>query len=82
MKQEQHKKMFFNRAETQNFEKISCANCGESLIFAMRDKNGNEFSIGLSIILQCLKQAENEQCVPKIPNEWWINVINNNEVSL
>lgn len=80
MKKQQHDKIFFNRAEAYDSEKMACANCGERLVFAMRDGHGNEFSVGLTTILQCLKQAEIEEYVPKLPNEWWRNILTVYEV--
>lgn len=74
MKKERHEKALHNQAIAEACEKIACANCGERLLFAMRDSNGAEFSVGLSVILQCLQQAENEKCVPALPFNWWQQV--------
>lgn len=47
-----------------------CQECEEPMVFAMRDKH-HEFSIGLSTVLECLRAAEAEGCVPPLPPEWW-----------
>lgn len=49
----------------------SCETCGETLVFAMRDRY-HEFSIGLQTVIDCLRVAEQEGYVPPLPNEWWI----------
>lgn len=48
----------------------ACPQCDEELLFAMRDKH-HEFSLGLSIVLQCLQLAEQNGHVPRLPDEWW-----------
>lgn len=45
----------------------------EQLVFAMKDKT-HDFTIGLDIIIECLKIAEDEGCVPKLPESWWNDV--------
>lgn len=45
----------------------------EQLVFAMKDKTHN-FTIGLDTIIECLKIAEDEGCVPKLPERWWNEV--------
>ena len=45
----------------------------DNLIFAMKDKTHN-FTIGLDTIIECLKIAEDEGCVPKLPERWWNEV--------
>lgn len=52
-----------------------CEACQEDYIFAMKDKY-HEFSIGLRTILDCLELAEQEGAVPKLSEEWWIQVQN------
>ena len=42
----------------------------EKIYFLLRCKE-NEFTIGLGDILECLRFAEKEGEVPKIPAEWW-----------
>ncbi|VXC22931.1 conserved hypothetical protein [Pseudomonas sp. 8Z] len=48
----------------------ACPHCEEELLFAMRDKY-HDFSLGLSVVLQCLLVAEQNGYVPKLPDEWW-----------
>lgn len=70
------KEIFENRAEYQNkAEENHCPNCDEPLVFGLKDKY-HEFSIGLSTVLQLLLVAEKQGYVPKLPNEWVIQVIN------
>lgn len=47
--------------------------CNEELFFEMKDSN-HEFSLGLSIVLNCLSIAEEEGFVPALPKEWWIQI--------
>jgi len=77
MNQEQHEKVFFNRANVEETERIRCENCFEDIVFALKDSHGNVFSLGLSTMLECLKFSEKEGVIPKLPTEWWINVHNN-----
>lgn len=44
--------------------------CQEELLFAMRDQE-HEFSLGLSVVLNCLSIAEEEGFVPQLPDDWW-----------
>ena len=43
------------------------------LFFLLQDKD-HRFTIGLSDILACLKFAEKEGEVPKLPSLWWSEV--------
>lgn len=45
----------------------------EQLYFVMRDQH-HEFTVGLISLLECIKFAENQGELPKIPEEWWITV--------
>ena len=47
-----------------------CDNCGSPLIFALRCGEA-EFSLGLGDVLRCLRIAEEEASVPKLPEKWW-----------
>jgi hypothetical protein len=40
------------------------------------DKNNRHFSVGLITMLQCLQFAEENGELPKLPQKWWITVIN------
>lgn len=42
----------------------------EKIYFLLRSEE-NKFVIGLSDILECLRFAEKEGEVPKLPAEWW-----------
>lgn len=44
--------------------------CQEELLFAMRDQE-HDFSLGLSVVLNCLSIAEEEGFVPQLPDGWW-----------
>ena len=47
-----------------------CERCEDPLLFGLKDRN-HEFSLGLSTVLECLKLAEKEGAVPKLPPDWW-----------
>ena len=51
-----------------------CVNCSETIYFALQD-NERTFSIGLQTVLQCLRFAEEQGEVPKLPQEWWHAII-------
>ena len=51
-------------------ENVDLGDHDELLIFHLKVKNIG-FTIGLSDILACLKFAESEGLVPKLPMEWW-----------
>ena len=40
------------------------------LVFAMRCGEV-EFSLDLPTVLECLRIAENEACIPVLPGTWW-----------
>lgn len=42
----------------------------EKIYFLLRSEK-NKFTIGLGDILECLRFAEKEGEVPKLPVEWW-----------
>lgn len=64
------KDIFFNRAEVENMERILCDKCFERVVFMLRDQNGNEFSLGLRTVLQCLSAAIQNGDLPKLPLSW------------
>ncbi len=76
MNREQHEKILSNRAEVNRTERIHCENCFEEIIFALKDSRGNEFSLGLSTVLECLKHSERERVIPPIPYDWWLKIYN------
>lgn len=53
--------------------RIFCENCFEPCLFELKDIV-HTFNIGLLDILKCVKFAEEEGIVPKLPDEWWISV--------
>ncbi len=71
-----HEDILQNRA-TQNkkegHKEVICESCGEELVFGMKDQH-REFSLGLRSVLECLKIAEQEGCVPQLPAQWWADV--------
>ncbi|EMF0093997.1 hypothetical protein O1F49_002211 [Enterococcus hirae] len=50
-----------------------CEECSEELFFEMKD-NYPEFSLSLSVVLNCLFIAEKEGYVPRLPDDWWIQI--------
>jgi hypothetical protein len=64
------REIFENRAALANVAVNECENCGSPLIFALRCGEA-EFSLGLEDVLRCLRIAEEEACVPKLPEKWW-----------
>ncbi|MBQ4132968.1 MAG: hypothetical protein IJD04_04445 [Desulfovibrionaceae bacterium] len=59
----------------------SCDYCNNPILFAMQD-NYHQFSMGLITILQCLKLAEDEGHVPKLPGDWWVQLANRYNLEL
>jgi hypothetical protein len=51
-----------------------CEECGENLVFAMED-NHHKFSVGVGTVLECLRIAEGEGAVPRLPNDWWAEIM-------
>lgn len=47
---------------------------GEKVYFLLRCK-GSEFTIGLDVLLECLKFAEKKGEVPKLPGVWWADTM-------
>ena len=75
MNKKQNEKIYHNRAIALSaHDHVNCESCFENLVFAMRDNN-HDFSLGLSTVLECLNIAEKEGYVPKLPAEWWIDVM-------
>ncbi|GHV09415.1 hypothetical protein FACS1894217_13680 [Clostridia bacterium] len=65
-----HDKILANRAGVYSAEYATCDNCNETVLFAFRDSKGNEFSIGLSTVLDCVAFAIMNGDLPKLPVEW------------
>lgn len=70
-----HSKALENRAQANlaTLNEHKCPICQEELIFEMKDKH-HDFSLGLVTVLQCLRLAEENGYVPKLPTEWWVQV--------
>ena len=64
----------------QNSENQICDTCDDTMIFSLATEKGDNFSIGLSTILQCLQIAENEGNIPEINLDWWTTVTNRYKV--
>jgi len=47
--------------------------CDDYMVFAMRDKH-HQFTLGLATVLGCLHAAEKEGAVPKLPEQWWLDL--------
>lgn len=60
------------RAEEQTigYERVSCDNCNESVIFHFKDSNQNDYALGLSTILGCITFAIQCGDLPKLPMSW------------
>jgi len=73
MNSKKHEKVFFNRAEVEdavvNQESI-CNEHFERVVFALKDSIGNEFSLSLSTVLDCLYFAVSQNYLPKLPAAW------------
>lgn len=44
--------------------------CDEYMVFAMKDSY-HSFSLGLETVLECIRAAELEGAVPRLPAQWW-----------
>ena len=64
------REIFENRADLGSFAENDCDHCGLSLVFALRGGEV-EFSLNLATVLRCLRIAEDEACVPELPDGWW-----------
>lgn len=71
-----------NQAELESKTPVGnfCECCDEDLLFAMRDKE-HTFSLGLSVVIDCLRIAEKEGYLPPLPGEWWTLVENRRSLS-
>lgn len=74
MVKENHNALFNQADLVESTKDPVCSECDELAIFALRDSQGNEFSLNLSTILECLKFAENEGVLPPINEGWWIEI--------
>lgn len=74
MNDKEYHDIFFNRANVENAEKQTCESCLEPVVFFLKDQKNNEFSMGLSTILECIAFAIQEGNLPKLPEKWLYNV--------
>ena len=44
------------------------------IYFLLKDSS-QEFIIGLSDILECIKFAEKKGEIPELPKEWWVDIV-------
>lgn len=79
MNQDTNKEIFFNRAEVEKAQQISCDNCFENVVFLLKD-NQHEFSMGLSSVLECLAFAIKNGDLPKLPLSW-VNSVYGDSIS-
>lgn len=52
----------------------------DQMYFVMKDQN-HEFCLGLTDLLECLKFAEEQGEIPKLPGPWWIAVEDHYNIS-
>lgn len=75
MEPKDHQAVLENRVSlTEKIRDPICEQCDELAIFALQDKFGNEFSLNLSTMLECLKFAEDEGIIPPISEVWWLKI--------
>jgi hypothetical protein len=63
--------IFENRITDFKCEENDCEECCESVVFALRDNKGNNFSMGVKTMIECLAAAIENNAAPKIPAAWW-----------
>jgi len=44
--------------------------CPESMTFLVQDQKGNDFHIGIGLVLECLSFAISDGELPKLPSSW------------
>jgi len=72
--QTKHEKIFFNRAKlvsvaSNKYESL-CDKHFEKIVFSLKDSTGNNFSLSLSTVLDCLYFAINQNHLPRLPSYW------------
>lgn len=68
-----HKENIFNCTAVEETERIGCDNCLDNTVFLMKDST-HSFSMGLSIVLECLEFAIKNGHLPKLPKSWCCKV--------
>jgi hypothetical protein len=76
-----HEAILDNRADLASADTQDFSVHEEEMVFALQDRH-HKFSMGLSTILQCLRMAEREGGVPKLPSDWWIQVARRYSINL
>ncbi|MEY2340926.1 hypothetical protein AB4090_02315 [Acidithiobacillus sp. IBUN Pt1247-S3] len=76
-----HDAILNNRAVWISDEQREGLEAMEEIVFALRDRH-HDFSMEISTILQCLRMAEREGGVPKLPSDWWIQVARRYSITL
>ncbi|MCL1996840.1 MAG: hypothetical protein FWG63_11585 [Defluviitaleaceae bacterium] len=79
-KQKMLKNTFDKRAKfinTHDCKSHDCEICSEPIIFALSTENGENFSIGLTTVLECLRIAQEQGHVPDIDEEteFWCKMV-------
>lgn len=64
-----------NRATISESETAETCCDPENMVFALQDRY-HQFSMEITTILQCLHAAELEGAVPRLPDSWWLQIIN------
>ena len=81
MKNRDHEAILDNRADLASADVQDTSVNEEEMIFALQDRH-HAFSMELSVILQCLRMAEGEGGVPRLPSDWWIQVARRYSITL
>ena len=68
-----HKDILDNRISPVGADAQGLSMSEGEIVFALQDRY-HQFSMELSTILQCLRMAEQEGGVPRLPSDWWIQV--------
>ena len=51
-----------------------CENCGMPVVFMLK-QDKQELSLDLFTVLNCLKLAADRGHIPRIPNDWWLDIV-------
>lgn len=51
----------------------ACQECRDDWVFHMADLE-HHFSMGLNVVLRCLREAQEAGAVPDLPHAWWAEV--------
>lgn len=67
-----HASILANRAEVLDLTEGVCPDCEAPAVLAMIARK--TIRIDMATILKCLRLAEKEDAIPKLPIEWWVAV--------